>query len=82
MEKIPDLLPLLFADDDEAPGGELAVIGNPHRNFEEAAAMLLGNPAIASVMVTHRYPLDAAAEAFAAARDRSAGAIKVVFDVA
>ena len=55
---------------------------SPHRNFEEAGHMLDDNPAIAAALVTHRFPLDAVDEAFAAARDRSGGAIKVVFDVA
>ncbi len=55
---------------------------SPHRNFEEAARMLLAEPAIAEALVTHRFPLDAVGEAFDTARARSAGAIKVVFDVA
>jgi threonine dehydrogenase-like Zn-dependent dehydrogenase len=45
------------------------------------AAMLLGlNPVIGQVIVTHRFPLEAAAEAFATARDRKAGVIKVLLE--
>lgn len=55
---------------------------SPHRNFEEAGRMLQQRPVIAEALVTHRFPLEAVDEAFAAARDRSGGAIKVVFDVA
>jgi threonine dehydrogenase-like Zn-dependent dehydrogenase len=55
---------------------------SPHRNFEEAGRLLSAAPQIARAMVTHRFPLDAVDEAFSAARDRSGGAIKVVFDLA
>jgi threonine dehydrogenase-like Zn-dependent dehydrogenase len=55
---------------------------SPQRNFEEAGRMLHDNPAIPSALVTHRFPLDGVGEAFATARDRSGGAIKVLFDVA
>jgi threonine dehydrogenase-like Zn-dependent dehydrogenase len=50
------------------------------RDIDEAAALLARRPEIAEVLVTHRFPLDAAAEAFAVARDRAAGAIKVVLE--
>ncbi|NNE73571.1 MAG: alcohol dehydrogenase catalytic domain-containing protein [Acidimicrobiales bacterium] len=53
----------------------------PQREFDEAARVLAANPEIAPSLITHRFPLDGAGEAFAAARDRAAGAIKVVFDV-
>ena len=53
----------------------------PDRDFDHAARLLAENPAIASALVTHRFPLEAAAEAFATAADRSSGTIKVVFDV-
>ena len=35
------------------------------RSFDAAAALLATNPLVASTMITHRFPLDAAAEAFA-----------------
>jgi len=47
----------------------------------EAAAQLLADlPEAAPTMITHRFPLDRAAEAFSAAADRAAGAIKVVLE--
>jgi len=46
--------------------------------FASAAAVLAGNPDIAATVITHRFPLDEAAEAFRVATDRGAGAIKVV----
>jgi threonine dehydrogenase-like Zn-dependent dehydrogenase len=48
--------------------------------FTQAAALLSTEPAIASTLISHRYPLDAAAEAFDTAGHRSGGAIRVAFD--
>lgn len=48
------------------------------REVELAAALLGDNPEIAQTLVTHRFPLAEAPQAFAVAADRSAGAIKVV----
>jgi len=50
------------------------------RDVDTAAALLAANPAIAECLITHRFPLAQAPEAFAAARDRKAGAIKVVLE--
>jgi threonine dehydrogenase-like Zn-dependent dehydrogenase len=50
------------------------------RDVDGAAALLAANPEIAPTVITHRLPLDAAAEAFRIARDRKAGAIKVVLE--
>ena len=50
------------------------------REIESAAAVLAEVPEFGSALITHRYPLDGAPEAFATARDRSSGAIKVVFE--
>ncbi len=47
------------------------------REFVEAARILADRPDVAEVIVTHRFPLDAAVEAFATANDRQSGAIKV-----
>ncbi|MCU1396738.1 MAG: Zn-dependent alcohol dehydrogenase [Ilumatobacteraceae bacterium] len=52
----------------------------PSRDVDVAAAMLAARPEIADAIITHRFPLDAAADAFAVAQDRSAGAIKVVLE--
>jgi threonine dehydrogenase-like Zn-dependent dehydrogenase len=55
---------------------------SPNRSFDEAGTILHRHSDISQALVTHRFPLDGVSEAFTAAADRSAGAIKVVFDVA
>ena len=50
------------------------------RDFDVAAQLLAARPEIASTLITHRFPLDAVAEAFAVARDRASGSIKVVLE--
>ena len=50
------------------------------RETEEVASMLAGKPEIARTVITHRYPLEDAPEAFRVAAERSAGAIKVVLE--
>ncbi len=56
--------------------------GHTHdeRDIDAAATVLGDNDGIPSAIVTHRFPLDDATEAFATARDRAAGAIKVVLE--
>ena len=49
-------------------------------DLDDAAAMLASNPEIADTLVTHRFPLADAAEAFRVATDRAHGAIKVVIE--
>jgi threonine dehydrogenase-like Zn-dependent dehydrogenase len=48
------------------------------RDYEDSIALLAAHPEIARAIITHRFPLDEAAEAFRVAADRRAGAIKVV----
>jgi threonine dehydrogenase-like Zn-dependent dehydrogenase len=50
------------------------------RDIDHAAALLADRPRIADAIITHRLPLEAAREAFEAARDRKAGSIKVVLE--
>jgi threonine dehydrogenase-like Zn-dependent dehydrogenase len=50
------------------------------REMEQAAAMLADDPEIVRSVITHRFPLEDAAEAFRVAGDRSAGAIRVVLE--
>jgi len=50
------------------------------RDIEAAAALLAARPVLGELLITHRFPLEAAAEAFRTARDRKAGAIKVVLE--
>lgn len=54
--------------------------GASGRDVDQAAALLATSPDIAATLITHRYPLDAAADAFATARSRASGAIKVVIE--
>lgn len=50
------------------------------RDVDVAAQLLAARPELADILITHRMPLDAAPEAFDIARNRSAGAIKVVLE--
>ena len=52
--------------------------GGGGREFASAAAVLAADPEIAATVITHRFPLAEAAEAFRVAADRGSGAIKVV----
>lgn len=48
------------------------------RDFVDAAAMLAANPDLVDALVTHRFPIEDAAEAFRVASDKSTGAIRVL----
>jgi 2-desacetyl-2-hydroxyethyl bacteriochlorophyllide A dehydrogenase len=52
------------------------------REMAEAAAMLAEQPDIPATVITHRFPLEDAPEAFRVAADRSSGAIRVVIEPA
>jgi len=50
------------------------------REMEDAAAMLADDPDIARTVITHRFPIEDAAEAFRVASDKTQGAIRVVIE--
>jgi len=50
------------------------------RDIDVATALLAREPEIARSLITHRFPLEAASEAFRTAARRSEGAIKVVLE--
>jgi threonine dehydrogenase-like Zn-dependent dehydrogenase len=49
-------------------------------DFATAIELLAAHPEIADTLITKRFPLDDAAEAFHAAADRASGSIKVVLE--
>jgi len=56
--------------------------GHAHgeREFDAASRLLAARPELTDALVTHRFPLDDAVEAFRVSADRAAGAIKVVLE--
>jgi threonine dehydrogenase-like Zn-dependent dehydrogenase len=50
------------------------------RDLDDAASILAADPTIADELITHRFALDDAAEAFRVAADRASGSIKVVLE--
>jgi 2-desacetyl-2-hydroxyethyl bacteriochlorophyllide A dehydrogenase len=49
-------------------------------DLDDAAALLARNPEIAATLITHRFPLVDAPEAFRVAADRAQGTIKVILE--
>jgi threonine dehydrogenase-like Zn-dependent dehydrogenase len=50
------------------------------REFAEAAQMLAARPELARMLITHRFPIEDAPEAFRVARDKSKGVFRVVVE--
>ena len=50
------------------------------REMDDVAQMLADDPDIAKTVITHRFPIEDAAEAFRVASDRASGSIRVVIE--
>jgi 2-desacetyl-2-hydroxyethyl bacteriochlorophyllide A dehydrogenase len=50
------------------------------KEYESAAEMLARRPELADSLITHRFPIEDAAEAFRVAADKSSGALRVVLE--
>jgi len=53
---------------------------NGRREFAEVADMLAARPELAQMLITHRFPIEDAPEAFRVAQDRSNGVFRVVIE--
>jgi threonine dehydrogenase-like Zn-dependent dehydrogenase len=53
---------------------------NGRREFAEAAEMLASRPELAQILITHRFPIEDAPEAFRVAADKSRGVFRVVVE--
>jgi threonine dehydrogenase-like Zn-dependent dehydrogenase len=72
-------LAMAMAEIDLIPASMYSAAGSL-RDVDVAARILAERPLVPQTIITHRFPLDGVTEAFATARDRSAGAIKVVLE--
>jgi threonine dehydrogenase-like Zn-dependent dehydrogenase len=78
--------PITLAPHSWAPREVTIVSANTHgrhhggRDMDAAASLLAAMPQVPELFITHRFPLDAAVEAFRVAADRKAGSIKVVLE--
>ena len=50
------------------------------REMEDAAKMLADDPEIVRTLITHRFPIEDASEAFRVAGDKGSGAVRVVIE--
>ena len=56
-------------------------LGPNGRDIDISAKMLFDFPELVSKIITHRFPIVSAVEAFKIADDRKSGSIKVVLDI-
>ncbi|MFV0260460.1 MAG: zinc-binding dehydrogenase [Acidimicrobiales bacterium] len=56
-------------------------VNDGEREIDVAARLLAELPEIPDALITHRFPLDRVAEAYATAADRRAGAVKVAIEI-
>ena len=49
-------------------------------DYRQAVEMLATRPELVAALITHRFPLEDAAEAFRVARDKSTGAVRVIVE--
>jgi threonine dehydrogenase-like Zn-dependent dehydrogenase len=50
------------------------------REFDESADMLASRPELVRTLITHRFPIEDATEAFRVAKDRSQGVFRVIVE--
>ena len=50
------------------------------RDFAEGADLLAARPELADTLITHRFPIEDAAEAFRLAQDKTKGVFRVVVE--
>jgi threonine dehydrogenase-like Zn-dependent dehydrogenase len=50
------------------------------RDFDDAAQLLASTPHLVDALVTHRFPIEDAPEAFRVAGDKTTGALRVVIE--
>jgi threonine dehydrogenase-like Zn-dependent dehydrogenase len=61
--------------------GSLGYCKHEHgRDFVDAAELLASNPDLVDALITHRFPIEDAVEAFRVASDKSAGARRVIVE--
>jgi threonine dehydrogenase-like Zn-dependent dehydrogenase len=50
------------------------------RDFAEASDLLAARPELTSTLITHRYPIEDAVQAFRMAQDKSTGVFRIVVE--